>query len=100
MDIPKMAPADAEAFERNVLALFKAGWDSEKIRIWAVGAGSGFSRFWTSNDHARTEVNAICRAYNRRIGADNRRLRAEAMAKIDPAVLDLAKRVGAKVRFR
>lgn len=100
MKIPAMTDAEADSFERQVLALFKAGWDTEKIRSWAVGFGSGFSRFWTSVEHAQTEVNAICRAYNRDVAARNREVRRSALAKIDPAVLDLAKRIGAKVRFR
>lgn len=100
MTVPTMNAEQRAAFERQVTALFRAKWDSQKIRSWAVASGSGFSRFWTSNDHAQAEVDQICRAYNRAIAADNRRVRAEVVAKIDPAVLDLARRMGAKLRIR
>jgi len=100
MNFPTMTNAEAESFERQVLALFKAGWDTVKIRSWAIGAGSGFGRFWTSVEHAQDEVNALCRAYNRDVAARNREVRAEVLAKLDPAMVAAAKQAGFKLRFR
>jgi hypothetical protein len=93
MEIPTMTDSEAEAFERNVLALFRAGWNTEKIRSWAVGFGSGFSKFWRSVDHAQDEINAICRAENRRIGAENRAVTREVKAALraDPLIAELAR---------
>jgi len=93
MDIPSMTSAEAEGFERDVLALFRAGWNTEKICKWAVGAGSGFARFWTSPGHAQDEINKICRAENRRIGAQNREVAREVKAALraDPLICDLAR---------
>jgi hypothetical protein len=99
MNVPTMNDAERAAFERDVTALFKARWHSQKIRSWAVASGSGYSRFWESPDHAQTEIDKICRAYNRTIDAENRKVRAAALAKIDPEVIDLMRRTGAKLRL-
>jgi hypothetical protein len=93
MTIPTMTNAEAESFERQVLALFRAGWNTEKIRSWAIGAGSGFARFWRSVEQAQDEVNAICRAENRRIAAENRKVTSavKAALRADPLICDLAR---------
>jgi hypothetical protein len=89
MSEPKL---NAEAFERDVLALFRAGWPTDKIRDWAIGAKSGFARFWQSPGHALDEVNKICRAENRRIGAQNREVArgVKAALRADPLLVELA----------
>jgi hypothetical protein len=100
MNVPTMNDAERAAFERDVTALFKARWHSQKIRSWAVGAGSGYSRFWESPDHAQAEVDKICRAYNRAVAAENRRIVGKRLAEMDPEVLKLMRRSGAKLRWR
>jgi hypothetical protein len=83
IEVPQMNETERASFERQVLALFKARWNTGKIRSWAVANGSGFSKFWASNDHALETINVIARAHNRQIAADNRRVRADAMARFE-----------------
>lgn len=91
-----------EQFKKDVLSLFKAGWDTKRIGIWAMSAASGFAREWKSPDHAYYTVNDICRGYNREVGAENRRLRAAAIAKVmeDPKVAALVRQGKGKWVFR
>ena len=46
-------------FFSNVTALFKAGWNTKRIRDWAISVESGFGRFWESPRHALNDINTI-----------------------------------------
>jgi hypothetical protein len=58
-------PDDVRAkFRRDVLSLLRASWNTGDIADWAVGAKSGFGRYWNSREHALQEANKICREIN------------------------------------
>jgi len=101
-DIPEMTNEEYRRFLDNVKALLKAGWHTGKIRDWAVGAGSGFARFWPSPDEALRVINSICRAQNKVIAAQNRLIKRNITRRMlaDPEVRELIRITGAKLRFR
>lgn len=57
-------PAETSAkFEKQVLELFHAGWDTAKISRWAGSAASGFGSYFTAEE-ALPVIYAICKAEN------------------------------------
>jgi hypothetical protein len=61
---PVMDAATRAKFRRDVISLLRASWNTGDIADWAVGAKSGFGRFWNSREHALQEANTICRELN------------------------------------
>ena len=102
MNIPVMTDAERSAFHKAVKELLRAGWNTGKIRDWAIGPASGFARFWTDPTHPLEIINAICRAQNRVIAAQNRIIRKriiDAARTADPFVDELFRKYGPP-RFR
>ena len=59
MTAPRMTDGQRTNFVSNVRALFKAGWNTKRIRDRAISVQSGFGRFWESPRHALNDINAI-----------------------------------------
>lgn len=60
-----MNNAERVRFKMEVTRLLQAGWNTGKVADWAVGAASGWGKFWNSRQQALEQCNAICREINR-----------------------------------
>jgi hypothetical protein len=86
---PQMDEPTKARFEKSVLELFGAGWDSLKIAAWAGSAASGYGKFFTV-DEAHEPILKICRAANQA----TRKAYTEAMRQVRQDVREMFPSIG------